>query len=190
MLTCRLECHRGCRQSGVGLIELLVAIVIASLGLLSLAGMQAFAARHARLGQSQAMATHLAQDLGERMRANRSGSYAYNHSFSEQLASFAPDPDSPPSPRCTAAADSCTSDQMAIADLFDWRLDVRTLLPQGSVFVQPDASGDAAGVDVWIAWSEPRGRSGASDRRDSECPPGLALPADASVRCLYMRIRP
>lgn len=180
--------HAG--QRGVGLIELLVAIVISTLGLLSLAGMQSFAARHARGAQLRAIATLLAHDLGERMRANRTGSYAYNQSFAEQLGSYAPDPAAPPTPRCTETTDTCTAAQMAAADLFEWRLDVRALLPQGSVSVQPDASGDAGGMDLWVAWSDPRGRGGDSERGTSECPAALALATDSSVRCQYLRIRP
>lgn len=178
------------RQGGVGLIELVVAIVIATLGLLSLAGLQAFAARHARGAQLRATATHLSQDLGERMRANRSAGYAYTRTFAEQQGSYAPDPGSPPSPRCTASTDACTAAQLAEADLFDWRLDVRSLLPQGSVFVQPDAPGIADGTDLWVAWVDPRGRTGATERGGAECPSPLQVSADSTVRCLYMRVRP
>lgn len=191
MLNTRRGGAGACRQRGVGLIELLVAIVIATLGLLSLAGMQVFAARHAHQGQVRATATHLAQDLGERMRANPAVShYAYTRTFEEQQGSYAPDPQSPPSPRCTATTDTCTAVQMADADLFDWRLDVRDLLPHGSVFVRPDTAGSASGVDLWIAWVEPRGRARASERGETECPVDLRVSADSTVRCHYVRIRP
>lgn len=182
-------------QRGVGLIELLVSIVIATLGLLALAGMQVLATRHARLTQVRAAATHLAQDLGERMRANNStadslAAYAYAHTFAEQVSSHAPDLASRPAPRCNAANDTCSALQMAAADLFEWRLDVRQLLPDGSVIVQPDAIGNAAGVDIWIAWRDPYIRSASADRGPSECPASLSVESASTVRCLQWRIRP
>lgn len=61
-------------DKGVSLIEVLVAIVIASIGLLALAGVNASSVRYTKMSQYRGTATLLANDIGERMRANKAGS--------------------------------------------------------------------------------------------------------------------
>ena len=56
------------RARGVSMIEVLVSIVIASIGLLALAGVNAAAVRLTKMSQYRATATLLANDIGERMR--------------------------------------------------------------------------------------------------------------------------
>ena len=73
---------------GVSLIEVLIAIVIASIGLLALAGVNTAAIRYTKMSQYRGTATLLANDLGERMRANKAGAGAYviNSNFATQAA--------------------------------------------------------------------------------------------------------
>lgn len=191
------------RQRGVGLVEWLVALVIATLGLLALAGLQAYALRYAKLSQYRAIATQLANDIAERIRANRpdnaAGStvaYAFRQRFADQLDD---QPQAPalPGKACdsTTATPACTDADMAAADLATWRLSVRALLPQGSVFLDPDANrpgaapAPSAALDLWLAWSDPAAVTG-GQRAANECPAGLGLGGTPQVRCLFFRVLP
>lgn len=61
----------GARGRGASLIEVLVAIIVLSLGLLGLAGMQANALKGMQSAQARALAALQIQDIVDRMRANR-----------------------------------------------------------------------------------------------------------------------
>ena len=58
------------KQSGTTLIEILVSVVVMSVGLLGLAGLQMNAMRFQKASSQRSEATQAAYDLGERMRSN------------------------------------------------------------------------------------------------------------------------
>jgi type IV pilus assembly protein PilV len=175
------------KQSGISLIEVLVSIVIASIGLLALAGVNATSVRYTKLSQYRGTATLLATDIGERIRANKGGIAAYILAPAE--ASFAAQSALPaaPVPLCDAVADTCTANQLAAADMYAWRILVRNQLPEGSVAITHNAAQLAS--DVWVVWRDP---AVANDDElallVNECPANLSVAGDRSVRCSYFRI--
>ncbi len=185
-------------QGGMSLIELLVALVIASLGLLTLVALQAASLRYTRVTERRAVGSLLADDLLERLRANTTSpadlsAYSYTINFQGQAAT----PTAPPM-LCNDSQATCTTAQMASADLYQWRQSVRRLLPEGAVFTQLNSDTSATpptpeSLDVWIAWRDPvLGQAAGVDLRPAdECPPGLGLasPADDTVRCMRWRVR-
>jgi type IV pilus assembly protein PilV len=72
-------------QRGVGLIEVLVALLVLSLGLLGVAAMQAAALRNNHSAAERSMAAMLSHSIIESMRANRAAalSGAYNLTLPE-----------------------------------------------------------------------------------------------------------
>lgn len=182
---------------GGSLIEVLVSIVIASIALLALAGVNASALRYTKMSQYRATATLLASDLGERMRANKgvdavggaaatgffAGAYDYSSTdFAGQSTAA-----TLPAQLCNTAASSCTPQQIAELDIAQWRILVRTQLPEGSIFISRQAGQTAA--DVWVAWRDPAvASSDEAPALASECPDSLNLNADLSVRCSFFRI--
>ena len=183
-----VQFHGRRTQAGASLIEVLVSIVIASIGLLALAGINAASVRYSKLSQYRSVAALMAQDLADRMRANRGStanvvqSYVLQQSFTAQ-ASLG----SAPSPSCTLTTDSCTQAEMAAADLFAWRQAVRNNLPQGSVYVEGAATGS---VNLWIVWQD--AQLGADDEYSElsakDCHTSLGI-HDKSVRCMFFRIQ-
>ena len=180
---------------GFMLIEVLVSMALSAVALLALASLNAAALRYTKMSQYRAVATHLASDIGERMRANKgraaksgvaaegfwAGDYDYTTSFSGQAASV-----SPPEQRCNTAFSVCSTRELAVLDMAQWRFQTRRLLPEGSVFVLRHASAVAA--DVWIAWRGPLAASkDETPARATECPSGLSV-SDRSIRCSYFRI--
>ena len=104
--------------SGFSLLELLVALLVLSVGLLGLASLQATTMRFNHSAYLRAQATSLAYDLVDRMRANRDqalqGSY--------DLADF-PEP----LPVCGAVAGT----SVAELDVSGWQSAVACSLPGG-----------------------------------------------------------
>jgi type IV pilus assembly protein PilV len=183
------------QAAGFMLFEVLVSIALSAVALLALASLNAAALRYTKMSQYRAVATHLASDIGERMRANKgraaeggagaegfwAGDYDYTTSFAGQAATV-----STPALRCNTAMSVCSTRELADLDLAQWRFQARRLLPEGSVFVLRQASAVAA--DVWIAWRDPLVASrDEAPALANECATGLAV-SDASIRCSYFRI--
>lgn len=61
------------RQSGLTLLEIMVTLVILSLGLLGLAGLQMTGLKNTRNAYYQTVAAQVVQDLAERIKADQSG---------------------------------------------------------------------------------------------------------------------
>lgn len=171
-------------EFGVSLIEVLIAIVIASIGLLALAGVNASSIRYAKMSQYRGTATMLANDIAERMRANSLGfaSYGLGSDFSTQVSV-----PSAPSPLCNSYGGvTCTAAQVAAVDLQSWRVRLRSQLPEGSAYITILNAQVAA--DLWIVWRDPAVATDDLDRTNGECPNGLSVGSDYSVRCSYFRI--
>lgn len=170
---------------GVSLIEVLIAIVVASIGLLALAGVNTAAIRYTKMSQYRGTATLLANDIGERIRANRlgAGSYVVGTDFSTQATL-----PSAPAKLCDSYGGGvpCTAAEVATADLYTWQLRVREQLPNGSVFIAYQNVQNA--YDVWLVWRDPAVASDDVVSTGSECPGALTVAADPSVRCSYFRI--
>ncbi len=179
------------------LIEVLVSIVISAIALLALAGVNASAVRYTKMSQYRATATLLVSDLAERMRANKgvaadgavvaTGFFAGAYDYS--TTDFAGQSTAPtmPAQLCNSAATTCTPQQIAELDMAQWRLLVRTQLPEGSIWISRQAGQTAA--DVWVAWRDPAvATSDEAPALATECPDGLNLGSDLSVRCSFFRI--
>ncbi|CDH45106.1 type IV pilus modification protein PilV [Candidatus Contendibacter odensensis] len=66
------------RQQGFTLIEILVTVVVLSIGLLGLAGLQATSVRFNHSAYLRSQATSLAYDIADRMRVNRQAALLNN----------------------------------------------------------------------------------------------------------------
>ncbi len=72
--------------SGYTLVEVLVAVVILSVGLLGLAGMQARGMRNSHDAYLRSQAAILAYDIADRMRANRDAALAGDYDIGIDVA--------------------------------------------------------------------------------------------------------
>jgi type IV pilus assembly protein PilV len=192
----RVREHATCgkRVRGVSLIEVMVSIVIASIGILALAGVNAASIRYTKMSQYRSTAALLASELGERMRANKQflavSSTAYD--FTGDFASQANLPVTPvlaslPCSNPNVAGDNCTVAEIAAIDLWQWQNEVRNMLPHGSVYIVTDTANSS--VDAYVVWRDPAVAStDQSPAAPNECANGLNSGADTSVRCSYFRI--
>lgn len=99
------------RQAGVGLIEILITIVLLSVGFLAAARMQVEGMRYSQSAYHQSQAFFLASDMINRMRTNTAG--VINGEYdNKSTAANAQDP------MCTTQA--CSPAQIAAQDLYEW----------------------------------------------------------------------
>ena len=135
------------KQNGFTLLEVLIALIVLSIGLLGHSKIQALGVRAGTNLRTEA--TFLANDMIERMRANRP-SVASDYYAGINYAAI--DCTSAPAKICSegtaGTASDCTSTEMADEDAFNWFCDVTASLPNGNVAVS-----SAAGVySVLVGW--------------------------------------
>jgi len=174
------------RQGGVSLIEVLVAILVASAGVLAMAGLLGVAARFGKTTEFRSMATLLVADLADRIRANKQGKTLYvlnNTTLATGGATAA---------AACANVNLCTIAELAAIDLAAWQRTLFNSLPNGTGYISAVDANDM--LDVWVVWTEPDALS-TSDYRNSfdtgkeasqGCPPGFDI--DPVPRCMYFRL--
>ena len=137
----------GRREAGFGLIEVLVALLILAIGLLGMASLQTASLKQTTGSQARTQAIFLAEDLVERIRANRPNR--------DQYVLNDPDP--------VACNTEFAVDNSGVAedDLDEWRNSLACLLPGGNGEVA--VNGDVITVDV--TWSP---REDVADLDDGE----------------------
>lgn len=138
------------RQDGFSLLEVLIALIVLSIGLLGHSMIQTLGVRAGTDAHLRTEATFLANDMIERMRANRP-SVASDYYAGISYATI--DCTSAPAAICSegtaGSAATCTSPEIADEDAFNWFCDVTASLPGGSVNVS-----SAAGVyTVAVNWN-------------------------------------
>ena len=131
-------------QSGISMVEVLVAVVILSFGLLGLAGLQADGLRSNNDAYMKSQATLLAYDMLDRMRANFQG---VENGFYDDLFSTPPD-----DPACIDSG--CSIQQMSQHDAYEWSGKVAELLPGGQGRVIGSGSGSI--FTITVMWDERR----------------------------------
>ena len=123
----RLQTHQ---QGGFTLLEILVAMVVISLGLLGLAGLQALSLRNNQVAHYRSIASQQAYDMGDRIRANLAG--VRLGQYDNLAASIPADPNCFTTgcgrPQTTSPANS----QMAQTDQFQWNTLNSRVLPAGA----------------------------------------------------------
>jgi type IV pilus assembly protein PilV len=128
-------------QSGHGLIESLVSILVVSIGFLGFAGLQINGLAAANDSLFRSKAVYLSYQMADRVRANLPAATtgAYN-SFTSQT---------PPSPGCTVTV-NCTPAQMAANDFAEWLTEIQsaTVLPSGAAVICLDNSSDVDDQDA------------------------------------------
>ncbi|WP_265259834.1 type IV pilus modification protein PilV [Verminephrobacter eiseniae] len=195
-----LQCARG-----VTLVEVMVAIVVLSIGLLGIAGLQAATLKYKINTWARSSASTLLSDLSERVRINPDSAgkrfaetgadiaskYVIGDAWAaQQLAAL-----DPITPNCET--EPCTPLQRATHDLQAWRQRVRNSLPQGAALISGNRKN---GLTVTMMWFDNELVEPATDggpqalvatpvcsgsetgmAQQTCCPPEAAAPA--GVRC-------
>ena len=120
----------GRRAAGFTLVEVLVALVILTVGMLGIASLLLSSLQSSRMASSRTQAVNLASDIIERIRANRGAGTTYDTTVTPTPTLVA---------NCETAGQTCTTVQMAQNDLSRWQTSIAATLPggTGTISVQP-----------------------------------------------------
>jgi type IV pilus assembly protein PilV len=143
--------HLPKKQKGVSLLEVMIALLVLSIGMLGHSKIQALGIRAGTDAHLRTEATYLANDMIERMRANRPSVTSDYYATGINYAAI--DCTSAPAVICSegtaGAAADCTSSQMADEDAFTWFCEVAATLPGGNVAV----SSAAGSYSIQVSWN-------------------------------------
>jgi type IV pilus assembly protein PilV len=173
-------------QSGFSLIEVMVAILVASAGILSMAGLLGVAARFGKTTEFRSVAALLAADLSDRLRANKVGKSQYVLLNTSLAAGAVPAADACANP------DICTTPELVAIDLAAWQRTLFNSLPSGTGYISAVDANDM--FDVWIVWTDPDALSSSNflntfdtgKEASQGCPPSFDI--DPVPRCMFFRI--
>ena len=142
-------------QTGFSLFEVLIAMVLFSIGILGLASLQITGLMNNQTSYQNSQATILAYDIADRMRANDEGLAAY---LTENMT-LAEAYEIGPQSACKSTT-GCTPATLAQHDLYEWRQALRAALPEatGTITVAGRMH------TVTVAWDE--NRDGSVDTAD------------------------
>ncbi|WP_420426940.1 type IV pilus modification protein PilV [Algiphilus sp.] len=152
---------------GLTLIEVLIAVVVLSLGLLGVAAMQGSAVRNTFVADQYAVASMHSQSIAERMRANRIGLMEGHYALAAGSE--------PPKAGVDCASADCNAEELAVWDLGRWKQAVTggtdkvhngpPPLPASSVsIVCTESPCDALSpYSIAICWDPERGAQGDED---------------------------
>lgn len=151
--------HKTNTSSGFTLLEVMVAMVIFSIGLLGLAGIQGIALKNNTTAYMRTIAMQESYNMSDIIRANTATDGSRDAIFTNTLANTSI---SEPSTKCIApTATSCSRSEMAQFDVHHWKERLDDALPSGKGEVTFDATDNV--FEIIIMWDEERtGTTGTS----------------------------
>jgi len=132
---------------GFTLMEMLIALVVLSVGLLGIAALQSRGQQFNYAAYLYTQATFLAYDMMDRMRSN-----GLNGIYKADLTGACPNSDM--KERCQGS-DLCNPDELAKFDLFDWCQALQQTLPGGEATIgwtAATATGEPGRYEIIIRW--------------------------------------
>ncbi len=129
-------------QKGFTLVEVLVALVVMSVGMLGIAALYLEGMRAGRTSLYRTTAVNLAADMADRIRANSRAGLAYQGTGPGSVEN------------CINGPTDCTAVQMADDDWADWLNRVDTQLPDGSTGDIRVAGAGPLTYTITVAWPE------------------------------------
>ncbi len=116
---------------GFTLLEVLVAVLIFSLGLMGLAGLLAVSVRTNHAAYMRTQATFLAQGMADRMRANVLGLWKGSYNLTTTVPLTFPQS----APATTCSTGSCSYSDVATRDLAVWQQQLAQFLPSPTAMI-------------------------------------------------------
>ena len=132
------------RQRGFSLVEVLITLVIMSVGMLGIAGLYVQSMQAGRTSMFRHHAVTLAGDVADRIRANPTADIAYTAPVGVNN-------------NCVLGGIDCTPTQMAANDILLWKDQAANTLPGGDVTIvlTPEAGLVPPTYQITVSWTEP-----------------------------------
>lgn len=197
------------RQAGASLIEVLVSMLVLSLGLLGMVGMVTTSFKREQISATRALVADSLANMADRIRANNDrnlppDTYAYSNDYESERSSIDSNADFlKPAVDCLTTA--CTPAQMAAFDVAEWRAYVDRQLPGAVGHIETvGARGMDLRYTLTVAWADASKSDETSDETNARtcseagnaslikarscCPADLSHPA--GVVCSRMEVIP
>ena len=154
MLKRNMKQRTGRSEQGLTLIEVLVALLVLSIGMLGLAALQASGLSFNHDSYMRTQATTLAYDVIERMRIDRDK--AVNGDFND---AYTP----------ADAGTTCDASSSTVADaILCWRVELRDNLMGGSLSISQAVAPNTDQFTVAISWTDKWRQAGATASNSSQ----------------------
>jgi len=128
------------KHSGFSLVEVLIALVIMSVGMLGIAGLYVESMQAGRTSSFRHNAVTLASDVADRIRANPAGAIDYMGA--------------PGNNNCVLGNVDCNPAQMAANDIDLWKIQAAATLPNGDVTITYDDNPIPPEYTIVVSWDE------------------------------------
>jgi type IV pilus assembly protein PilV len=136
-------------QNGFTLLEVLISLVILSIGLLGLAALQTTSLKQNQGAYYRSQSAQLSYFITDRMRANISGLSGYVTTDASEASSVS---------SCSTSA-GCSPANMAENDLYEWFLALNGALPSPNATISLNGSV----YSISITWDDNRDNDSAND---------------------------
>lgn len=135
-------------MQGFSLLEVLIAIVVLSFGMLGLAGLQTNGVKNTHSANLRTLAVHQAYDMADRMRANPNGVKANLYDAIPITAGAA----------ISCVSTTCTATQLRDYDQYVWNTNNSSMLPLGRGTVTAIGTTAAPNKEylITVMWDEYR----------------------------------
>ncbi len=128
-------------MQGFNLVEVLIALIIMSVGMLGIAGLYVHSMQAGRTSLFRHHAVTLAGDVADRIRANPRALAAYGLGGADN--------------NCVSGGINCTPAQMAANDVLLWQQQAVDTLPTGAVAIVFSDAVVPATYQITVSWTEP-----------------------------------
>jgi type IV pilus assembly protein PilV len=129
------------QQRGFSLVEVLIALVIMSVGMLGIAGLYVQSMQAGRTSMFRHHAVTLAGDVADRIRANPTAGAVYMGGGVDA--------------GCVAQGVDCSEPDMATHDIFLWAQQATETLPNGQIQITFDGAVTPPTYEIEVSWDEP-----------------------------------
>lgn len=168
-------------QSGFGMMEILVSMLVLAIGVLGFAALQSRAVQASGDSYYRTQAMSIAQDLAERVRANPGQLSVY------MTASKWPADNAAVTAPTACLSTACTPAGMADNDIQAVRYNVQTLLPQGEIRME-QCQGSSMNC-VYVAWDGLKATAGTTGECVNDQGLYKAPPANnPALNCLMLEV--
>jgi type IV pilus assembly protein PilV len=163
---------RASHTHGFTLLEVMVAMLIFSIGLLGLAGLHVAGLSNNKTADLRGLAVIMTYDMAERIRANNNGASGNYDAVSTAAAAA-------PGSNCVTSTSCNTSASIALWDIFEWKSTLATAMPSGTGTIT--RANTSSPFVITVMWDE--ARTGVN---------GTACSGDPSVdlKCYRMEFLP
>lgn len=142
MIKSAIPVQGSARQRGFSLVEVLIALIIMSVGMLGIASLYVQSMQAGRTSLFRHNAVTLAGDVADRIRANRTAGAAYEAPNGADN-------------NCIDGGTNCSAPQMAAQDILVWQQQAANSLPNGAVNVVFNNAVVPPTYTIAVTWDEP-----------------------------------